>query len=1656
MVFMKLPMQTPASRWPGRLSLSALGQVLWRLLLLGLMAASTAQAATCTSKGTGNWGSPSNWSGCGVPAAGDTVIIANTHTVAVNQDTNAIATLTINAGGILDSNAGRTITTTGKLTIKGTLRATTSGNALTVNVGTDLALDAGGRLTSNTSGLVKVAGSMTTNATSAVDLANGSVSVTIAGNLSNSARAVDACTQYGVGAFNFGNGTGSLSVNGNLTNNATACIKIGDNITSGNGLTVNGNTSNSGSIYANTQGAILEFAGNLTNGATGVVSSTWGTSVILRKNFSNANASFVPSNNWIFRGTAAQNITTSATSFNFIEIDNAAGVTLTGGNLTVGVDANNWTQRLTLTNGKLTTGNHKVILSKSCDANTLTRTNGWVNGNLTYNTMPQWNYDCMFPVGDASNYAPVTLNPNWQPPATGVLTVRTDAGDHADVTAGTTGINPALGVNRTWTLTPGTPALNYAANQYRATFQFCNGISAPTCTVSDVDSGADPNLFVVAQKVGSIWSLPTVGSRSSNSTQATGLASFGIFALAGPYAPKLLLDYRFDECAQYSNAAGEVRATNGALHGTPQGDLQNVEIGGKVGRHADFTKGQTYVNVPGGPFLFNWTVSAWFKKPFASSTDHPRRYYTIGSVTGGGDFFSLDRTNGYKWGVYTKAASDSAGAGGITWGSYQFSGLADGWHHVVAVGNGNTTTLYVDGVLQDSVTRKVKGTLQFVGGSFDGAGDPAQGQSFGTPLDEFKVFNYALDASAVASLYNNENAGKDWNTGTPRGVISCTIKCVVDNFASGSMNPALWNSAAVSGSYVPAVADVGGQKRIRLTQAVRNQATMLQLKKWFPGAGNKITVEFDYYVYGGNGADGATVVFSDAGVTPAPGGFGGSLGYAQRSGINGFAGGWLAVGIDEFGNFPTTGEGRTGYPAGWVAPPGANLATGLYRNNISVRGSGSGTSGYALLANTGTLSPVLWNSSSTASSLQKFRITIDHSNSTNAFVTVERDATGGGTYTTVVPMFDAKAAPGQAAVPANWLVSFTGSTGGSTNNHEITNLSICATNMTDPGGGSVASNFECMDGSLAEASYVNRQTTPSGRNPVYTKLARTPFKLRVVPIKTDGSIEVTAPYADTQVEVFDVSSGTEPACSALASGDRIGGPVAIDFLRISSDITVNKAVQKARCRVTYTDPITSTVVRGCASDLFAVRPGAVTLITSATAAAASSTATPAIKAGANFTLRATTSTSASDAYSGTLTQNTGALTAQVTTQDTSQVSGGVVGALSPASLVANAAAVNATYSEVGYVYLAAGAYRDTTFTAVDQNGDCVANNTSATASGNKYGCVIGNTAAVSLGRFYPDHFALTSKAFTAGCGAFTYMGQAFTLSGTVQAQNASGAKTGNFNGVFAKASVVPEMENANSGAAMDLARLTGLGSPTWAAGEYPFVATGFARPTPPAGPDGAFDNLDIGLKVVPTSASDTAYMINRDMAAANTSCMADTTGTSDGSCTAQRVATAAKVRFGRVRLQNAFGSELLALDVPIQAEYYDAGTFRSSATDACTALTAPAAIAPRAVGAALDGTPGLYFYTVDSAANGKNKLASSDTTVTLASPLTAGKSSLRFTKPSNRGWLDLILQVPSYLLGNWANCNGQSGTTGLYDDNPCARATFGIYKSPLIYRRENY
>ena len=893
------------------------------------------------------------------------------------------------------------------------------------------------------------------------------------------------------------------------------------------------------------------------------------------------------------------------------------------------------------------------------------------------------------------------------------------------------------------------------------------------------------------------------------------------------------------------------------------------------------------------------------------------------------------------------------------------------------------------------------------------------------------------------------------------------LTCVNDSFASG-LNSAMWNVAGTG--YTPAVvtSPTVPSPRLRLTDNNSNRATYAQLKRWFPGANNKVVVEFDYYVYGGSGADGIAVTFSDASQSPSPGGYGGSLGYANRSGINGFNGGWLGIGLDEFGNYTNSTEGRRGYPTGYTPPVGAAVAAGFYAQSVAVRGSGSGqTSGYNLLANSGVVSPALTTTSAVP---QRYRITMDHSNSVNAWVSVQRD-TGSG-YTTVVPSFDVKKAnSGQAAVPANMLLSFTGSTGGSTNFHEISNVQVCATSMLPVGGSTAAANFECL-----ETGTVSTWSS-TARHPLYTKITDTNFSFDVVALKSDGSIEdnYIAAGGDPKsvtVQLFDDSASPTPECSAYAlpvdsktltyvSGD--GGRKTL-----TSNFNINRAYGKLRCRVTDANP--SPTVYGCSTDTFTVRPQSFSSVTATGSAnadgtGASTSATPAIKAGVSFSL---TANSGKIGYNGlpkidaNKTEWPGVPSGGRATPGVGTVGGSFATAANAAT--GNSASGNGfTYNEVGYFrFQPQGVYDDTFASASSDiaNSDCTGD-FSNTPVGGKYGCKFGNTAATNhFGRFIPDRFVASVTGGSAACatGGFSYMDQPFAtvLNMTVEARNSSNVLTQNYSGSgtnkFANGVVGIQMENNNNGTAIPVARLNVTNTPAWSGGSYSVKADSFLRPPLPTLPllpqaDGAFDALDIGLSVSDEPAllpaTSRPYLMTRNMDASNAACTIDLTGlsTAAGVCTAMKLVSAAKVRFGRLRLIPGQASDVAPFIMKTEAQYWDGAYWRTNTLDSCTSYV-------------------------------KENVACTGTASTSASAtmdLNKGYGSITLAKPSGAGSARICLDMAStaddctgatsaasldYLRGNWG--------APTYDKDPFGNIEFGRTNLNtrgnwgFIYRRENF
>jgi len=244
-----------------------------------------------------------------------------------------------------------------------------------------------------------------------------------------------------------------------------------------------------------------------------------------------------------------------------------------------------------------------------------------------------------------------------------------------------------------------------------------------------------------------------------------------------------------------------------------------------------------------------------------------------------------------------------------------------------------------------------------------------------------------------------------------------------------------WVVSTFSGSFMPTASNA----RLLLTQDRNNQSTAATLQRIFPAENNLIVIELDHFAWSSAsaaGGDGITVVFSDATVTPQAGSFGGSLGYAQRNnGDTGFAGGWLGIALDEYGNFSNPTEGRIG-------------GVGLRPDSVTIRGSGNGTQGYRYLASQ-QVSGNIDQRTSAAGPGYRYRFTIDARNVGQTLVSVDRDIGSG--YQTIIPLFNVAGLNNQAPIPQNLMLSFTGATGGSVNNHAIDNLQVCANKINNIG-----------------------------------------------------------------------------------------------------------------------------------------------------------------------------------------------------------------------------------------------------------------------------------------------------------------------------------------------------------------------------------------------------------------------------------------------------------------------------------------------------------------------------------------------------------------------------------------------------------------------------
>ena len=778
------------------------------------------------------------------------------------------------------------------------------------------------------------------------------------------------------------------------------------------------------------------------------------------------------------------------------------------------------------------------------------------------------------------------------------------------------------------------------------------------------------------------------------------------------------------------------------------------------------------------------------------------------------------------------------------------------------------------------------------------------------------------------------------------------------------------------------------------------------------------------------------------------------------------------------------GSGQTiNVPAGWTAVPGLSSSVGTNMNQevffrvatatepasytFSWSVSGRAVAAIVTYRNVELTSPINASGAQTsASSANIIAPSITTTIASTMLVGFFGDAHGGATFTIPAGMTNIFGSGGEPTSGA-------GLNGVRTLIAEQTQVAFGATGtrtavstQTVDNIGHILALSPASVGALAPGGFNGFETiTAAGSitGVINTKTSGGTVSLDIIALNVAKDAVLTTFTGAVRVEVLDSSSNSgildANSCRSTWTTIQTLSPdpafVAGNNGRITVSFTVPDAYRDARLRITY--PAGAPTTTGCSTDNFAIRPSTFsglgvsddgTWLNAGTGRALNDATFGSTmhKAGRPLSVRANAVNAAAAPaitvnYSGTpnatLTACAGA--ACTATFGTLTLST----AFSAGQLVSDIA----NYDNVGAFQLQ---LIDSSFASVDASdtaADC-------TAAG-RHIC----SAVVVVGRFVPDHFAVSynTPEFGTVCssGGFTYVGQPFTYVTapviTAQAQNAANGVTTLYTGSWwriTSGSLTGKAYSAASGT-LDVSGIsgadpvindagTGSGSLTFGSG------TGllFTR-TSPITPF----NAEISLAINVIDADGVAFAGNP--AAFGAATAGNGVAFSSGKA----------MRFGRLRLQNAFGPLGNDLPVTLLAEHWNGTAFSTNTLDSCLSLAAGNFALSGYVGGITaanmkPGAPAAGNVSVGGAfANGVGTLRLTKPSPAAATPggvvvcadLDGGTptdATCVATTPANRPWLK----------GNWGNA-----TT--YSDDPKSRATFGLFgvqPRQFIYLREYY
>ena len=158
------------------------------------------------------------------------------------------------------------------------------------------------------------------------------------------------------------------------------------------------------------------------------------------------------------------------------------------------------------------------------------------------------------------------------------------------------------------------------------------------------------------------------------------------------------------------------------------------------------------------------------------------------------------------------------------------------------------------------------------------------------------------------------------------------------------------------------------------------------------------------------------------------------------------------------------------------------------------------------------------------------------------------------------------------------------------------------------------------------------------------------------------------------------------------------------------------------------------------------------------------------------------------------------------------------------------------------------------------------------------------------------------------------------------------------------------------------------------------------------------------------------------------------------------VSTGVDIRFARMVLANAYGSENTGLRVPLSIEVYngtngkyDSENFAINSNESC--LTA--SVEDKKSGTKYSGNMNIWDYRLIDIETDNIQVA--DTEASVSGVFIEGEQKqLFFSSPTKQGVLDFEYQMPAWLQFDWRNEDGKND--GPFDANPSATLSFGLYR----------